>query len=89
MSKMYNAIKCLCDEKGTNITQMCKEAEVSRGSLTDLKMGRITELSISSTRKIAEFFDVSVDYLLGRQTTQSIMTRWIRLNLTSLYGLKC
>lgn len=65
MSEMYNVIKRLCDERGTNITQMCKDAEVSRGSLTDLKMGRIAVLSTSSICKIADFFDVSTDYLLG------------------------
>ena len=46
---------------------MCKEAEVSRASLTDLKMGRKQSLSADTLSKIASYFGVSVDYLLGNE----------------------
>ena len=36
--------------------------------LSDLKSGRITSLSTARLEKIAEYFDVSVDELLGRDT---------------------
>ena len=39
---------------------------MSRGSLTDLKMERSAELSTSSMSKLAEYFGVSTDYLLGK-----------------------
>ena len=44
---------------------MCKETGASRGSLTDLKVGRKKKLSIDTLSKIAEYFGVSVDYLLN------------------------
>ena len=71
MSELYNRIELLCKEKGVTITSMCKAAEVSRGSLTDLKAGRSKKLSAESLAKIAEFLGVSVDYLLGNDTKSS------------------
>lgn len=44
---------------------MCKESNASRASLSDLKMGRKQNLSSETLSKIASYFDVSVDYLLG------------------------
>ena len=65
MNEMYGRIEFLCKKKGINITQMCREADIPRGNLTDLKMGRTSELSTKSLGKIALYFGVSLDYLLG------------------------
>lgn len=65
MSELYNRIEKLCTIKNVNITTMCKQAGVSRASLTDLKMGRKQSLSTDTLAKIAAYFDVSIDYLLG------------------------
>lgn len=65
MSKLYERIESLCKENGINITKMCTQAGVSRGSLTDLKVGRSKALSNSAMVKIAEFFNVTTDYLSG------------------------
>ena len=40
MSNLYENIKELCDEKGVKPGKMCTEASVSKGLITDLKMGR-------------------------------------------------
>jgi transcriptional regulator with XRE-family HTH domain len=48
-----------------NITEMCKLCSIPRASLTDFKMGRIKSLSASTLQKIAEYFSVSVEYLLS------------------------
>lgn len=37
MNEMYNRIEDLCKSQGINMTQMCKEAGIPRGNLTDLK----------------------------------------------------
>jgi len=66
MSQLYDRIAALCEDRGVNVTAMCKEAEVSRASLTDLKQGRKANLSAETLRKLAAYFDVTVDYLLGR-----------------------
>nr|DAE06811.1 MAG TPA: repressor protein [Siphoviridae sp. ctXBp18] len=65
MSELYNRIESLCKKKNINVTTMCKETGASRGSLTDLKVGRKKKLSIDTLSKIAEYFGVSVDYLLN------------------------
>lgn len=65
MSDLYNKIEGLCKKRGVNITQMCKESGVSRASITDLKMGRKQALSSMTLSKIAAYFNVSVDYLIG------------------------
>lgn len=65
MSKLYERIESLCKENGVNITKMCAQAGVSRGSLTDLKVGRSKALSNSALVRIAEFFNVTTDYLSG------------------------
>lgn len=71
MSKLYERIDHLCSERHINITTMCKESGASRGSLTDLKVGRKQSLSVETLRKIADYFNVSTDYLLGKEKTSA------------------
>lgn len=66
MSELYKRIKSLCDTRNINITQLCRDSGASRGSLSDLKMGRKQRLSTETLSKIANYFNVSVDYLLGK-----------------------
>ena len=67
MADLYNRIDTLCKERGISITVMCKDAGVSRASLSDLKMGRNQTLSTETLSKIAGYFGVSVDSLLGKE----------------------
>lgn len=71
MSTLYNRIEALCGRKSITITQMCKDAGVSRASLTDLKMNRKQSLSSTTLSKIASYFGVTVDYLLCSETKKS------------------
>ncbi len=65
MNEVYARIEALCKSRSMNITEMCKLCAIPRASLTDFKMGRIKSLSASTLRKIAEYFSVSVEYLLS------------------------
>lgn len=67
MSDLYMKIEDLCKKRGVNVTQMCKESGASRASITDLKMGRKQALSSMTLSKIAAYFNVSVDYLIGTE----------------------
>ena len=67
MSELYNRIEQLCSANGITITQLCRGSGASRGSLTDLKMGRKQSLSADTLTKIAGYLEVSVDYLLGKE----------------------
>lgn len=69
MSVLYNRIASLCADLGVSITTMCKESGTSRASLSDLKVGRKQNLSADTLSKIATYFNVSVDFLLGKEKT--------------------
>lgn len=67
MSDLYTRIEKLCKERNINITTMCKDSGASRGSLSDLKFGRKQSLSVDTLTKIASYFNISVDALLGEE----------------------
>ena len=68
MAGLYETIAQLCVNKGITVTELCRQSGASRGSLSDLKMGRKQSLSADTLSKIASYFGVSVDYLLGTYT---------------------
>lgn len=67
MSNLYENIKELCDEKGVKPGKMCTEASVSKGLITDLKMGRKKTVHVDTAQKIADYFGVTVDRVLGAE----------------------
>lgn len=67
MGNLYNTIMELCENKGVKGGRMCTEAGISKGLLTDLKMGRRTGVSAVTAQKIASYFGVTVGYLLGEE----------------------
>ena len=71
VSELYNRIENLCAQHRVSITKMCEESGASRGSLTDLKKGRKQGLSAQTLSLIASYFDVSIEYLLGKGETSS------------------
>ncbi|OUP23751.1 helix-turn-helix transcriptional regulator [Gemmiger sp. An194] len=74
MSGLYETIAQLCANKGITITELCRQSGASRGSLSDLKMGRKQSLSADTLSKIADYFGVSVDYLLGKAESSATNT---------------
>jgi transcriptional regulator with XRE-family HTH domain len=69
MGSLYENILALCEKKSIRPGRLCDELELSRGLITDLKMGRKKSVSAQTAQKIAGFFGVSVGYLLGEETT--------------------
>ena len=67
MGTLYENIIGLCEEKGIKGGKMCTDIGMSKGILTDLKMGRQTGISAANAQKIASYFGVSVGYLLGEE----------------------
>ena len=62
MLKMHNKIQFLCDQKGIKVAQLCKEAGIPKSTISDLKNGRTKTLSTQTLKKIANYFNVSLDY---------------------------
>lgn len=74
MGTLYERIISLCDAKGIKGGKMCTDLGISKGTLTDLKMGRQTGISASKAQKIAAYFNVSVGYLLGEEDIKKEQT---------------
>ena len=65
MGTLYERIIALCNERGIKGGKMCTDIGMSKGILTDLKMGRQSGISTANAQKIASYFGVTVGYLLG------------------------
>ena len=70
MNEMYKRIEDLCESRGINITQMCKEAGIARAPLSELKMGRTMALSSLTLGKLSSYFEVPMEYFLGTTPSQ-------------------
>lgn len=62
----YDTFIRLCDEKGIKPTNLIEELGFSSGNMSRWKNG--LEPGRKSLLKIAEYFNVSTDYLLGKET---------------------
>lgn len=69
MENLYDRIQEICDQKGIRPGRMCNDLGLSRGLMTDLKMGRKKSVSAQTAQKIASYLGVSVGQLLGQQDT--------------------
>ncbi len=67
MSTLYETIMSLCEAKGIKGGRMCTDIGISKSMLSDLKMGRKKTLSAETLAKIADYFNVSVEYLMGKE----------------------
>ncbi len=63
--KVILRISELCASKGVTVNAMLKECGLSKSVVDNLKKGSIS--SVDKFLMMADYFDVSVDYLLGRQ----------------------
>lgn len=64
MAKMYEVIEQLCSERDIKPGKMCADLKISRGILSDLKAGRTKKLSAKNLALIANYLQVSTDYIL-------------------------
>lgn len=62
----FEIIKNLCEDHKMSLSSLALQLGFSRNIFGELKAGRIKSLSADKLSKIADYFDVSVDYLLGK-----------------------
>ena len=67
MCAIYNNIKSLCDERGVKPGRMCVELGMSKSILTGLKNGTKKNIQTDTAQKIADYFGVTVDRVLGAE----------------------
>ena len=61
----YDIFSKLCDEKGIRATPLLKKLKIATGSVSNWKNG--SKPDTDKLIKIADYFNVSIDYLLGRE----------------------
>ncbi len=61
---MYERFEQLLKERGINVAEFCKATGIANSTITDWKKGRYTPKT-DKIQKIADFFNVSMDYLMG------------------------
>ena len=81
MLNLYECISALCAKRGIKGGKMCADLGISKGLLTDLKMGRRTGVSAVTAQKIADYFGVSVGYLLGKESAHTVADEDIKYAL--------
>ncbi len=65
MESLYERINRICEQQGIRPGRMCNELGLSRGLMTDLKMGRKKTINAQTAQKIAGYLGVTVGHLLG------------------------
>lgn len=71
MSTLYENIMALCEEKGIKGGKMCTDLGISKGIMTNLRYGRKKGINAATAQKIADYFGVSVDRVLGLEEKSS------------------
>lgn len=63
-TSLYQRIKDLCSERGTTIKGLEKDLGFGESSIR--KWEKVSSPSVDKIMKVAAYFNVSIDYLLGR-----------------------
>lgn len=66
---LYQRIKELCKKHGTSISKL--ESELGFGNSSIKRWGSTSSPSIDKITKVANYFNVSIDYLIGREDIAS------------------
>jgi len=69
-SVLYTRVKQLCDERGLSVTRLESELGFSTSTIQKWKTSSVP--NAASIIKIAQYFNVSTDYLLGITDIESI-----------------
>ena len=62
---MYSIFEQLLKERGVTVYRVSKETGISQTTFIEWRQGKYTPKA-DKMQKIADYFDVSVDYLLGK-----------------------
>ena len=77
MVSFIERLNLLCKEKGISISKMIKDLSLAHGNVTNWNKGAVPKGE--TLNKIADYFGVSTDYLLGktekRQAPEGLTTK--------------
>ena len=66
---MYEIFVQLCKSKGITTYKVCKDLGISQGTISNWK-NRGNNLSTAILKKIADYFEVSIEYLINGEDVQ-------------------
>ena len=67
MCTLHERITTLCKSRGVSGSRMCLDLGLSKSTMSDLKSGRKTGVSVATAQKIAGYFGITVDELYGEK----------------------
>lgn len=67
MCDLYTKIELLCQRKNIKIADLARETEINKTLFSDLKRQKSKSLSLEKLIIIADYFDISLDDLVGRK----------------------
>jgi len=67
MADMYKTIDNLLNKKGITGAKMSADLGMSRSFMTELRKGRAKSVKLETAQRIADYFGVSVGYLMGEE----------------------
>ena len=68
----FDRLKKLCDEKGISTYKACTDVGLNRAAVAKWKTGSVP--SGSTAAKLADYFGVTTDYLLGKEEQKKAPT---------------
>lgn len=74
MADMYKIIDTLLQERGISGAKMSADLGMSRSFMTELRKGRAKSIKAETAQKIADYFGVTVGYLLGEEAQKETPT---------------
>ena len=69
MADLYHILAQLCNQHQITPYRMCKDTGIQPSVMTDLKKGRRQTVKAETAARLANYFGVTVDYLLGKETS--------------------
>ena len=67
MAEMYEVLDKLLKEKDISGAKLSEDLGMSKSFMTELRKGRAKSIKIETAQKVADYFGVSIDFLLGNQ----------------------
>ena len=72
MCTLYDRIQSLCKSKGVSASRMCLDLGLSKSTMSDMKSGRKSGVSMPTAQKIAGYFGITVDELYGKEEKPTV-----------------
>ncbi len=67
MCNLYEKIEQLCQNNGIKVAELARATNINKTVFSELKNGRTKFLSTERLILIADYFDISLDELVGRK----------------------